>query len=177
MKLAEHRVVREIERSESLVLEGDCSEKIDKRADALLTTVVLVLWRPLRAGAVEITEDPKSFNEFASRIFIPSRTRVFGRIASEEEDSDNKGRPRIKMKIEKIQQWKLKDEVAAVTICYDTIVVKPCSICKSEDHRAAGYQWRICYFCQQPGHLFQQCPNRQQGPLSRRPAKGVAEKG
>ena len=56
MKLAQHRVVREIERSESLVFGGDCSEKIDKRADALLTTVVLVLWKPLRVGSVEITE-------------------------------------------------------------------------------------------------------------------------
>ena len=55
MKVAQHRGVMDIERSESLVPGGDCSGKIDKRAAALLMTVDPMSWKPLRTRTVEIT--------------------------------------------------------------------------------------------------------------------------
>ena len=58
-------------------------------------------------GSRNHREDPNSFNEYASRMSSPSYTdspRVLRRVASEEEESDVKGRPRIKMKAKKKRQ-------------------------------------------------------------------------
>ena len=131
-------------------------------------------------GSRNHREDPNSSNEFASRISSSSYTdspQALRKVASEEEESDVKGRPRIKMKAKKKRQSNFEEEVTTVRTCGGATVIKPCFICQLDKHRAAGCARRICYSCRQPGHLFQRCTNRQQVPLSHTACQGCGREG
>ena len=95
----------------------------------------------------------------------------------EEEESDVEGRSRIKMKTKKKRQLNFEEEVAAVTTCGGTMVTGPCIICRFENDRAAESPGGVCVSCEQPGHLLQRCPNRQQAPLSRAVCQGYGREG